>query len=101
MRYPVVLSPQASVYALAFLDAGNNWFKLKDFSPFDVKRGTGLGIRAMIPMLGMIGLDYGWNLDVGPLDGLNYNHKPAFKGLDGLIGKGQFHFTLGANIGDL
>ncbi|MBC7412027.1 MAG: outer membrane protein assembly factor BamA [Bacteroidia bacterium] len=101
LRYPVVLSPQASVYALAFLDAGNNWFKLKDFAPFDVKRGTGMGIRALIPALGMIGLDYGWNLDAGPLDALNYNHKAAFKGLDGLIGKGQFHFTLGANIGDL
>ncbi len=101
LRYPVVLSPQASVFALAFLDAGNNWFKLKDFSPFDVKKGAGVGIRAMIPALGMIGLDYGFNLDNATADPLNYNHKPAFKSLDGLVGKGHFHFTLGANLGDL
>ena len=51
------------MYALAFLEAGNAWEKFDDFNPFGVKRSAGIGIKIRLPMIGMMGLDYGCGLD--------------------------------------
>ncbi|MBN1433739.1 outer membrane protein assembly factor BamA [Candidatus Fermentibacterales bacterium] len=53
------------VQLAVFADAGNAWSSLaaSDFS--DLHRGAGLGIRVEVPMLGIIGLDYGYGFD-GP-----------------------------------
>jgi outer membrane protein insertion porin family len=87
LRYPVSLNPSATVYGLAFVEAGNSWETFKNYNPFDVKRSTGVGVRVYLPMFGLLGLDYGWRLDDSPYD-LRME-------------KSQFHFTIGANIGDL
>lgn len=84
LRYPVTLNPQATIFVLGFAEAGNSWIKARDFNPFNVKRSTGLGVRVFLPMFGLIGFDYGWRLDDAP-------NTP----------KGQFHFTIGAAIGEL
>lgn len=89
IRYPVSLNPSATIYALAFAEAGNSWKKINQFNPFDVKRQAGAGVRIFLPMFGLLGLDYGWGFDKIP------------NRVDTGNGKGRFNFTIGANLGDL
>lgn len=84
LRYPVTLNPQATIFVLGFAEAGNSWERARDFNPFNVKRSAGVGVRVFLPMFGLIGFDYGWRLDPFPA-----------------MSKGQFHFTIGAAIGEL
>ncbi|MDA7728896.1 outer membrane protein assembly factor BamA [Flavobacteriales bacterium] len=81
LRYAISLNPGSTVYALGFLEAGNAWDKFDNFNPFGVKRSAGFGVRIMLPMIGMMGLDYGWGLDEIPTN-------PDANG-------GQFHFSIG------
>ncbi|MBH70336.1 MAG: outer membrane protein assembly factor BamA [Flavobacteriales bacterium] len=81
IRYAISLNPSSTVYALGFLEAGNAWDKFDNFNPFTMKRSAGFGVRIMLPMIGMMGLDYGWGLDELPLH-------PNANG-------GQFHFSMG------
>jgi outer membrane protein insertion porin family len=87
LRFPITLNPQATIFVLGFVDAGNSWNKAKEFNPFNVKRSTGLGVRVFLPMFGLLGFDYGWRLD----------DLPNNLGMQ----KSQFHFTIGASIGEL
>ncbi|MFO0321718.1 MAG: outer membrane protein assembly factor BamA [Bacteroidota bacterium] len=89
LRYPISLNPQATIFILGFAEAGNTWAKYKDFNPFQVKRSAGFGLRVFLPMFGLLGLDYGWGFDNIPGNSSSGN------------GKGQFHFTLGAQLGEL
>lgn len=89
LRYPISLNPQATIFVLGFAEAGNTWAKFKDFNPFQVKRSAGFGLRVFLPMFGLLGLDYGWGFDNIPGNPGSGN------------GKGQFHFTLGAQLGEL
>ncbi len=89
LRYPISLNPQATIFVLGFAEAGNTWAKYKDFNPFQVKRSAGFGLRVFLPMFGLLGLDYGWGFD----------NVPGNPGTGN--GKGQFHFTLGAQLGEL
>ena len=84
IRYALSLNPTSTMYALAFLEAGNAWEDFDNFNPFGIKRSVGIGVKIMLPMIGMMGLDYGW-------------------GLDEIIGNpdangGQFHFSIGQNF---
>lgn len=63
LRYPLTLNPTSTIYGLAFMQAGNSWGKFRDFNPFDVKRSVGVGLRAYLPMFGLLGFDYGFGLD--------------------------------------
>lgn len=87
LRFPVTLNPQATIYVLGFAEAGNSWSKAKEFNPFNVYRSAGVGVRVFLPMFGLLGFDYGWRLD----------DVPSNLGMQ----KGQFHFTIGASIGEL
>ena len=84
IRYALSLNPTSTMYALAFLEAGNAWEEFDNFNPFGVKRSVGVGVKIMLPMIGMMGLDYGWGLDevIG---------NPEANG-------GQFHFSIGQNF---
>ena len=82
LRYPVVLQPQSTIYALAFLEGGNCWADIKDFNPFSIKRSAGIGLRVMLPIVGMLGIDWGWGFDPVPNEGLKR-------------GGSQFHFMIG------
>ncbi len=84
LRYPLSLNPQATIYALAFVEAGNCWYGFKSFNPFDVKRSTGLGVRIYLPMFGLLGLDWGYGFD----------DIPGSPGSNG----SQFHFSIGGSI---
>jgi outer membrane protein insertion porin family len=89
LRYPISLNPQATIFALVFAEAGNAEQAYKDFNPFNVKRSAGVGVRIFLPMFGLLGLDYGWGFDTIPYNPSTGN------------GKGQFHFTIGASLGEL
>lgn len=77
LRYPISLNPQATIYALAFLEAGNTYTSFKTFNPFDVKRSAGVGARVFLPMFGMLGVDLGWGFDPVGSDRVG---APAFNG---------------------
>lgn len=81
VRYPISLAQSATIYALAFLEAGNSWYELKDFEPFNLYRSAGVGLRVFLPMFGLLGIDWGYGFDKVP-------------GRDGAAGS-QIHFVLG------
>jgi outer membrane protein insertion porin family len=99
LRYAISLNPASTVYALGFLEAGNAWDNFDYFNPFSVKRSVGVGVRITIPMMGLMGLDYGWGLDevdAGAAGEFIHNYEIQLKGY-----RGQFHFTIGMNLGEL
>ena len=84
LRYPLSLNPTATIYALAFVEAGNDWLGVENFNPFDVYRSAGLGVRIYLPMFGMLGIDWGYGFD--DVYGVNNANKS------------QFHFSIGGSI---
>lgn len=79
LHFPLMLSPSATIYPLAFIEAGNAWTSVSRFSPFDLKRSAGVGVRIFLPMLGMMGIDWGYGFDK----------------VYGTKGGSNFHFVLG------
>jgi outer membrane protein insertion porin family len=63
LRYPLSLNPSASIYVLGFVQGGNQWQKLSQFNPFDMKRSAGIGARVFLPMFGLLGFNYGIGFD--------------------------------------
>ncbi len=61
LEYKLRLSRQLSF--LGFADAGNAWNSIDQFSFSDLKRGAGVGVRLEIPMLGLLGFDFGYGFD--------------------------------------
>ena len=68
LRYPLTLSPSVSIYALAFAEAGNVWKDMEAVSYGDLKKSAGLGLRLYLPIIGLVGLDYGYGFDKVPGD---------------------------------
>ena len=77
LRYPVILQPQSTIYALLFVEGGNCWSDIRDFNPFQIKRSAGVGVRVFLPMIGLLGVDWGYGFD------------------DPVNGGSQFHFVIG------
>jgi len=84
LRYPVSLNPQATIYGTAFLETGRAWYQLSEFNPFKMNRAAGVGVRANLPMFGLLGVDWGYGFDPvpEPRSYPNANH-------------GQFQFVIG------
>jgi len=66
LRYPITTGQTATIYALLFAEGGNAWTNYKEFNPYDVKRSAGMGVRIFLPMMGLIGFDYGYGFDEIP-----------------------------------
>ncbi len=81
LRHPILLKEVATVYALAFLEAGNAWYNLHEFNPFKLYRSAGVGIRLFLPMMGLVGIDFAYGFD--PVPG-----KPGANGF-------HYHFVFG------
>ena len=79
LHFPLMLSTSATIYPLVFLEAGNAWTSVKSFNPFDMKRSAGVGARIYLPMIGMMGIDWGYGFDY----------------VYGKKGGSNFHFVLG------
>jgi len=63
LRYPLTLKPSASIFGLAFLEAGNSFNNFQEFNPFQLKRSAGAGIRIFMPAFGLLGIDFGYGFD--------------------------------------
>ena len=63
LRYPLSLNPSSTIFGLLFLEGGNAWKSFEDYSPFDLKRSAGVGVRAYLPMFGLLGFDFGYGWD--------------------------------------
>ena len=79
LHFPLMLSQSATIYPLVFIEGGNAWTNIKDFNPFDIKRSAGVGARIFLPMIGMMGIDWGYGFDT----------------VYGQKGGSNFHFVLG------
>ncbi len=73
------------VRGAVFYDTGNVWYDSYELDPSDLRAGTGVGLRILIPLMGApvpINLDYGWPID-----------------RDDCVGRsGRFHFSMGFNF---
>lgn len=63
LRYPIVTEGSTTIYVLGFVEGGNCWSEFSDFSPFDLKRSAGVGVRLFLPMFGLMGVDWGYGFD--------------------------------------
>ena len=81
LRYPISLKPSATIYGLVFAEGGNTNLYFQDYNPFKLYRSAGVGVRLFLPMLGLLGIDWGYGFDEVP--GVSDANK------------GQFHFVLG------
>jgi outer membrane protein insertion porin family len=63
LRYPLTMSQSVSIYALAFVEAGDLWMNSKSVNYGDLKKSAGLGLRLYLPIIGQIGLDYGYGFN--------------------------------------
>lgn len=86
MRYPISLNPSATLYGLVFVEGGNSWSSMKEFSPFNIYRSAGVGVRIFLPMFGKLGVDWGYGFDELPGAG-----KEDANG-------SQFHFIIGQSF---
>ena len=79
LRQPIIESGSATIWVLGFLEGGNCWSDISEFQPFKMYNSAGLGVRLYLPMLGLIGVDWGY-------------------GFDGNTGGSQFHFSIGQSL---
>jgi outer membrane protein insertion porin family len=57
------LKASASIYALAFLEAGSSFKDFKSYNPFALSRSAGVGLRVFMPAFGLLGIDFGHGFD--------------------------------------
>ncbi len=79
LHFPFMLQPTTTIYGLGFVEGGNAWTSVKNFSPFELKRSAGFGVRIYLPMVGMMGIDWAYGFDK----------------VRGTKGGSHFHFILG------
>ncbi len=79
LHFPLMLQQSTTIYALAFLEAGNAWTSVSQFNPFELKRSAGAGVRIQLPMVGLMGIDWAYGFDK----------------VFGERGGSHFHFILG------
>jgi outer membrane protein insertion porin family len=84
VRYPVVTNPAATIYGLAFVEAGNTWTNPRQINPFQNYRSAGVGVRLFLAAMGMFGLDWGFGFD--PVPG-----NPS-------ANRSQFHFSINQSM---
>ncbi|MDX9891170.1 MAG: POTRA domain-containing protein [Bacteroidales bacterium] len=84
IRYPITLNPSATIYLLAFAEAGKAWIDPRQYSPFNMYKSAGVGVRIFLPMFGLLGFDWGYGFD--PIQG------------DVGANKGHFHISINQSI---
>lgn len=57
------LVPNPTIFGLLFIEGGNVWKDTRDFNIYDLKRSIGVGVRLFMPLVGIIGVDYGYPFD--------------------------------------
>ena len=77
----ISLSDSPTMYLLMFMETGNVWSDFNDLKLFELNRSVGFGGRIFMPMIGMLGYDIGYGIDI---DKSNPNMNPW-----------QYHFIFG------
>jgi len=85
LRYPLSLEQSATIWALAFVEAGNSYSNFKSYNPFNLKRSAGVGVRIFLPMFGLMGIDWAYGFDAPNYGGATRNGS-------------EFHFVLGQEL---
>ena len=80
LRFPI--APNPTIFGLLFAEGGNSWQEISQTNPFDLRRSLGAGVRLFMPMIGIIGIDFGYGFDY-------YNQYGQRKG------KWKVHFQFG------
>ncbi|MEZ5031748.1 MAG: outer membrane protein assembly factor BamA [Saprospiraceae bacterium] len=83
VRYPISLNPSSTIFVLGFVEGGNAWRTFREYSPFDLRRSAGAGLRVFLPMFGLLGFDYGFGFDKNLPTGSKWTEY------------GQFNFIIG------
>lgn len=84
LRYPITLNPSATIYLLTFVEAGKSWLDRRNYTPFNLYKSAGAGVRIYLPMFGLLGFDWGYGFD--PIPG-----KPGASG-------SRFHISINQSI---
>ena len=63
LRYPLSLNPSSTIFGMLFLTSGNAWKNFDEYNPFNQLRAAGVGVRAYLPMFGLLGFDYAYGWD--------------------------------------
>ena len=82
LRQPLSLNQSSPIWMLGFLEGGNGYTTIRKYNPFDLKRSAGFGLRVMLPMVGLLGLDWAYGFD-------RLNNEISE------VSGSQFHFILG------
>jgi outer membrane protein insertion porin family len=80
LRFPI--APNPTIFGLLFAEGGNVWQYTNEINPFDLKRSVGVGVRLFMPLVGIIGIDFGYGFDY---EKSNFDRQ----------GKWQVHFQFG------
>ncbi|OZC02942.1 outer membrane protein assembly factor BamA [Rubricoccus marinus] len=88
LQYVALQTPQLSVAPYVFADAANSYDGFSDYDPARLYRSAGFGARVILPILGLVDLNYGYGID--PFD-------PVSTRDDGLP-KWRGQVTLGAGL---
>ncbi len=80
LRIPV--APNPTIFALLFAEAGNAWAEFEDTDLSGLRRSVGIGARLFMPLLGIIGVDFGYGFD-------------HFDALGNRQGQWKIHFKFG------
>lgn len=81
LRHPIIMQPQANIFGYVFFEGGNAWSSFDKFNPFAIKRAAGVGVKLMLPIVGILGIDWGYGFD----------NVPTYPNAGG----SQIHFTFG------
>ncbi|HAJ79302.1 MAG TPA: outer membrane protein assembly factor BamA [Fibrobacteres bacterium] len=83
LRYPLL---EQTLYLSTFADMGNTWASLEQVNMMDLYPGVGVGVRLLVPMLGLMGFDFGYGLRDPKKDNrFSVNPRPQI----------EFHFQMG------
>ncbi|HEX8385747.1 MAG TPA: outer membrane protein assembly factor BamA [Rubricoccaceae bacterium] len=86
IQWLALQTPQLTFAPYLFLDAANTWDSFADYDPSRLYRSAGIGARVFLPILGLVDLTYGRQIDTFDATGFGTE--------DGLP-KWDFQFTLG------
>lgn len=64
IEYKLKLAPYLSF--ILFFDAGNAYHSFSQINLANLKKGFGPGVRLEIPMIGLVGVDFGYGIDARP-----------------------------------
>ncbi|TSJ81277.1 MAG: BamA/TamA family outer membrane protein [Candidatus Cardinium sp.] len=86
LRYPLMLAP-ICCYLLGFVEVGDSWLHYRNFNLSNIKKSIGGGVRLIlpIPIIPMLGLDFGYKLD-------------PEKNVRGAKSVFEYHFTIGPDM---